>query len=38
VIDGSQPIGAVFGALQQGVNEVIQGMTPGPTVSPDGGA
>jgi dTMP kinase len=33
VIDGSQPIGAVFGALQRGVIEVIEGMTPGPTSS-----
>jgi dTMP kinase len=33
VIDGNQPIGGVFRALQRGVTEVIEGMTPGPTVS-----
>jgi dTMP kinase len=33
VIDGSLPIGAVFQALQKGVIEVIEGMTPGPAVS-----
>lgn len=35
VIDGSQPIGTVFAALQAGVSEVIQGMTPAPAVGAD---
>ena len=34
VIDGGQPIGMVFDALKEGVQEIVEAMTPGPAPTP----